>query len=221
MTRPPEAARKRVRPGWRGPRTLRGRLLCGLVVLLALSCAAVGIAAVLTLRSYLTGQLDQQLSAAGGRFPASLERAGRGEPDNDNTHVDTRRQAPGTFGARLLGGRVTDAAVVRSGADTSVTLSAGDRTALAALAADGRPHELELSALGDYRVLAVPGDDGDVLVTGLPLERVEAASRRLVMVEAIVFGVALVGAGTAGAFWVRWSLRPLSRVAATAASVTA
>ncbi|MFI0718589.1 sensor histidine kinase [Streptomyces sp. NPDC021224] len=207
-------------PRW-APRTLRGRLICGLVVLLALSCAAVGIAAVLTLRSYLTGQLDQQLAAAGGRFPASLEHPGRGEPDGDNAHADTRRQAPGTFGARLLGGKVTDAAVVRSGTDTSVTLSAGDRAALAGLHPDGRPHGLDLSALGDYRVVAVTGDDGDVLVTGLPLERVEAAARRLVIVEAVVFGVALAGAGTAGAFWVRWSLRPLRRVAATAAAVTA
>jgi two-component system OmpR family sensor kinase len=194
------------------------------VVLLALSCAAVGAAAVLTLRSYLTGQLDQQLAAAGGRFPASLEhdRPGeRGEPDSDDAHVDTRRQAPGTFGARLLHGAVTDAAVVRSGADTSVRLSAGDRAALAALPADGRPRRLGLSALDDYRVVAVRGDDGDVLVTGLPLERVEAASRRLLAVEAAVFGVALVAAGTAGAFWVRWSLRPLRRVASTAAAVAA
>src|SRR5258705_4665230 len=44
--------------------TLRARLTCGLVVLLALSCAAVGIAAVVTLRSFLTERLDQQLEQA-------------------------------------------------------------------------------------------------------------------------------------------------------------
>jgi two-component system OmpR family sensor kinase len=196
------------------------------VVLLALSCAAVGIAAVVALRSFLTQRLDQQLTAAAGSFPAGLEHAGtagtRGkEPDRDNRHVDTRRQAPGTFGARLLDGVVTDAAVVRRGTDTSVSLSAGDRAALAALPADGRGRRLELSALDDYRVMAVKGDDGDMLVTGLPLSGVEAASRRLIAVEAVVFGIALAGAGTAGALWVRWSLRPLRRVAATAASVTA
>lgn len=87
------------------PHTLRARLTCGLVVLLALSCAAVGIAAVITLRSFLTERLDQQLTQAGGTFPASLEHRGPGEPDADNDHVDTRRQVPGTFGARLLRGR--------------------------------------------------------------------------------------------------------------------
>lgn len=95
------------------PRTLRARLTCGLVVLLAVSCAAVGIAAVVTLRSFLTERLDQQLTQAGGTFPASLEHPGHGEPDGDNHHVDTRRQTPGTFGARLLDGKVTAAGVVR------------------------------------------------------------------------------------------------------------
>jgi two-component system OmpR family sensor kinase len=209
------------------PRTLRARLTCGLVVLLALSCAAVGIAAVVALRAFLTERLDQQLADAGGRFPASLEHPGTGagpggkEPDGDNAHVDTRRQAQGTFGARLLDGKVTGAAVIRAGADTSVTLTAADRAALAALAPDGHCHRLELSALTDYRVVAVKGDDGDVLITGLPFGSVEDAEQRLIAVEAAVFGGALVVAGAAGAFWVRWSLRPLRRVAATAASVTA
>jgi two-component system OmpR family sensor kinase len=224
------------------PRTLRARLTCGLVVLLALSCAAVGVAAVLGLRAFLTDRVDQQLAAAGGRFPASLEHAadtggaastggpgagpaagGKGgrEPDADNAHVDTRRQAPGTFGARLLHGTITGAAVVRAGADTSVTLSAADRRAIAALPADGRCRGLGLSALGDYRVSAIAGDDGDVLVTGMPMSGVEDAEKRLIAVEAAVFGGALLVAGAAGAFWVRWSLRPLRRVAATATAVTA
>ncbi|HEY3482543.1 MAG TPA: HAMP domain-containing sensor histidine kinase [Streptomyces sp.] len=209
------------------PRTLRARLTCGLVVLLALSCAAVGIAAVVALRAFLTERLDQQLAEAGGRFPASLEHpgtaGGRGgkEPDADNAHVDTRRQAQGTFGARLLKGKVTGAAVIRAGADTSVTLTAADRAALAALDPDGHCHRLELSALHDYRVVAVKGDDGDVLITGLPYGSVEDAEKRLMAVEAAVVGGALVVAGAVGAFWVRWSLRPLRRVAATAASVTA
>ncbi|MFJ1584415.1 sensor histidine kinase [Streptomyces sp. NPDC088197] len=201
---------------------MRARLTCGLVVLLALSCAAVGIAAVVALRSFLGERLDQQLSEAGGAFPASLEHAhGAGEPDADNVHVDTRRQARGTFGARLLKGRVTAAAVVRAGTDTTVRLTPDDRTALAAVPVDGHCHRVDLSSLGDYQVKAVAGDDGDVLITGLPRQGIEDAETRLIAVEAAVFGGALVVAGAAGAFWVRWSLRPLRRVAATAASVTA
>nr|WP_202447813.1 HAMP domain-containing sensor histidine kinase [Streptomyces sp. SID5468] len=206
------------------PRTLRARLTLGLVVLLALGCAAVGVAAVVAVRGFLTERLDQQLAEAGGRFPASLEHGGRGDPADGGAggvhSPDTRRQAPGTFGARLVAGRVTDVAVVRSGTDTSVVLDRSDTAALAALPVDGRGHDVRLSRLRHYRLAAVAGHDGDVLVTGLPLEGVEAAVHRLELVGAAVFGGVLLVAGVAGAVWVRWSLRPLSRVAATAASVT-
>jgi two-component system OmpR family sensor kinase len=194
------------------------------VVLLAIGCAAVGVAAVVALQGFLTERLDQQLADAGGRFPASLEHkaalpGGRHEPDGDE-YVDTRRQALGTFGARLLGGAVTDAAVVRPATDTSARLTGDDKALLARVPVDGRPHDIRLSALGDYRVRAVDGADGDVLITGLPFHGVGEAVRRLQLVEAVVFGGVLAVAGVAGGLWVRWSLRPLRKVAATATYVT-
>ncbi|MCQ9135829.1 HAMP domain-containing sensor histidine kinase [Streptomyces hilarionis] len=206
------------------PRTLRARLTAGLVVLLAVSCAAVGVAAVVELNGFLTGRLDQQLRAAGVRFPASLEHGAPLPSDHDGDEDgDTRRQAAGTFGARLAGGAVTNAAVVASGHDAgtvSVSLGARDARRLAALPTDGEGRTTELSTLGDYRLMATRGRDGDVLVTGLPMESVEAAVHRLELVCAVVFGAALAVAGVAGALWVRWSLRPLSRVAATATRVS-
>ncbi|GAQ50388.1 sensor histidine kinase [Streptomyces acidiscabies] len=210
----------RRRPSW--PRTLRARLTAGLVVLLAISCAAVGVAAVLELGGFLTGRLDQQLRDAGARFPASLEHGGTSPSDHDGDEDgDTRLQPAGTFGARLVDGAVTHAAVVASGGGTrTVTLGARDLRDLAGLPADGRGHTVGLSALGGYRMLASAGRDGDVLVTGLPTEPVEAAVHRLELVCAVVFGAALAAAGVAGALWVRWSLRPLGKVAATATRVS-
>lgn len=210
------------------PRTLRARLTAGLVVLLAVSCAAVGVAAVVGLNGFLTGRLDEQLSEVGNRFPASLEHGGRppdGHDDHDgDEHGDTRRQSAGTFGARLLNGTVTNAAVVpSSGADTTdltVGLTAADTRTLAAVPVDGRAHTVHLSTLDEYRVRATAGLDKDVLITGLPLEPVESTVHRLELVAGIVFGVALALTGVAGALWVRWSLRPLSRVAATATRVS-
>ncbi|MGW7608331.1 sensor histidine kinase [Streptomyces sp. NPDC054766] len=206
------------------PRTIRARLTAGLVVLLAVSCAAVGVAAVYELNGFLTGRLDQQLQDAGARFPASLEHGSAKPSDHDgDEHGDTRRQSTGTFGARLVGEDVTNAAVVPTGTSTAVRnvrLTARDEAVLAAVPANGRAHTVCLSALGDYRVLATPGKDGDVLITGLPTEPVEAAVHRLELVASLVFGLALVVAGVAGALWVRWSLRPLNRVAATATRVS-
>lgn len=209
------------------PRSLRARLTAGLVVLLAVSCAAVGLAAVIELDGFLTQRLDEQLSQAGTRFPASLEHPGTPSDDHDDhdgdEHADTRRTATGTFGARLVHGKVTHQGLIRSGdpsADLRVDLTAGDAGRLARVPADGRPRTVHLSGLEDYRVVASAGRDGDVLVVGLPLEPVEATVHRLELVAGIVFGLALVGTGVAGACWVRWSLRPLSRVAATATRVS-
>ncbi|MBJ6637939.1 HAMP domain-containing histidine kinase [Streptomyces sp. DHE7-1] len=202
---------------------MRARLTVGLVVLLAVSCAAVGLAAVVELNGFLTQRLDEQLVQVGTRFPESMEHeAPRTDHDGDEP-LDTRRQATGTFGARLVNGEVTHKGLIRSGdpsADLNVDLTAGDQRRLARLPVDGRPHTIELSALHDYRVIASPGRDGDVLIVGLPLEPVEATVHRLERVAGAVFGLALVITGVAGALWVRWSLRPLSRVAATATRVS-
>ncbi|WP_343245826.1 HAMP domain-containing sensor histidine kinase [Streptomyces sp. SID4985] len=214
------------RSSWRPrlPRTLRARLTAGLVVLLAVSCAAVGLAAVVELNGFLTRRLDQQLVEAGDRFPESLEHHGVLPDDHDgDEYGDTRRQTAGTFGARLVDGRVTHRGLVRAGdptADLGVALTPADARALAALPPDGSPHTVRLSALHDYRLTADRGRDGDVLVVGLPLEPVEAAVHRLELVSGVVFGLALVVTGVAGALWVRWSLRPLNRVAATATRVS-
>ncbi|MFA1541799.1 sensor histidine kinase [Actinomadura monticuli] len=201
----------------RGPRTLRARLTAGLVVLLALSCLAVGIATTAALDRFLVGRLDEQLAASGGRFPASLEHERRRDADNA---PDTRGQASGTFGARLFGGSVTEAVVVRGGDVEPVALTAADRRALAAVPPGRGARSLSLSALDDYRMAAVRGDDGDVLITGLPLHPAEETVHRLILVEAVVFAAVLAAAGIAAAAWVRLTLRPLRRVAATASRVT-
>ncbi|MFF1309815.1 sensor histidine kinase [Streptomyces sp. NPDC058320] len=198
------------------PRTLRGQLTVGLVALLALACLAVGIITALALRGFLMGRLDEQLATSGGRFPASLEH--EAEPDSDN-RPDTRGQADHTFGARLLAGTVTQAAVVDNATDRPVHLTSEDRRTLAAVPTDGRGHSIRLSTLRSYRVMAFPGDDQDTLITGLSLHPVEATVHRLEAVETVLFGAALVITGIAGAVWVRISLRPLQRVTARAAEV--
>ncbi|MFF2651568.1 sensor histidine kinase [Streptomyces sp. NPDC058045] len=212
---------------WPRPGTLRARLTAGLLVLLAVACAAVGGAAILQLEGFLTDRLDQQLSATGSVFAASLEHPGTGHNDHDgDEHGDTRRQSAGTLGVRLVDGRVTNAALVRHTDDPSdlvaVHLGPGDARTLAAVPTDGHGHSVELSPrnLDDYRVMAWRGHDGDTLITGLPLEPVQSAVHRLELVAGSVFGLALTGAGIAGALWVRWSLRPLSRIAGTATRVS-
>ncbi|MFD3932193.1 sensor histidine kinase [Streptomyces sp. NPDC058614] len=208
------------------PRTLRAKLTWGLVALLALSCATVGLTSVFALRSYLTGQIDHQLADSGCLFPSSLQQpADTGQEtaadDNDHgdTEADTRGQAIGTFGARLTDAKISEAAVVQTDRRTAVTLDAADEATLNAVPTDGSAHTVTFSALGDYRVYACVGKDDDVLVSGLPLVPLQETVHRLTLVSAAVFGGALVITGVTGALWVRRSLRPLRRVTDTAAAV--
>src|SRR5215472_17958021 len=53
---------------WLAGRTLRARLIAGLVALLFVACAAVGVVTYVSLRGFLFGQLDDQLLAASSRY---------------------------------------------------------------------------------------------------------------------------------------------------------
>ncbi|WP_030243068.1 sensor histidine kinase [Streptomyces sp. NRRL S-350] len=215
----------RARAAGLAPRTLRARLIAGLLVLLVVTCAAVGFATTAALRHFLVDRLDQQLAESGGRYAASLEHTGQG------AGPDTRAQTPGTLGVRLLGGRVTAAGVVDGDADDTdgpddqddrITFTPAQQRVLAALPVGGPAGALDLGRVqGHYRVRAVAGRDGDVLVSGLPLRPAEDTVRRLETLELMVFAIAVVAAGAAGALWVRWSLRPLRRVVGMAERVSA
>ncbi|HEV7655626.1 MAG TPA: HAMP domain-containing sensor histidine kinase [Mycobacteriales bacterium] len=209
------------RARWRPSRTLRGRLTVGLAVILLAACAVLGAATALFLRSFLLGQLDSQLAAAGGRFSVSLER-GELAPGGDDGDADNAvpGQSVGTIGIRLLGGQVAQAAEVSDdGSNRTLTFTAADTALLAALAPGRQASSADLS-IGDYRLQAVAGHDGDVQITGLPLHPVNGTLARLAIIEAALFGILVLAGGTATAIVVRRTLQPLERVSATALRVS-
>ena len=57
---------------WLAARTLRGRLIAGLLALLATACAVVGLVSYVSLHSFLLGQLDHQLTTASDRYVGCL-----------------------------------------------------------------------------------------------------------------------------------------------------
>ena len=210
---------------WLAARTLRGRLIAGLVTLLALACACVGLVTYLVLSRTLVNQLDNQLFASRGQYVACIEGMDPGQPDPDNGPPSSPEQncntlpgvAAGTFGARLRNGVVTNYGISRGHAH----LSPADKAALARLPDNGGYYTLDLKSLGgDYRLKATPGHDGDVIITGLPLADMEATLGKVEIAELIAFSAALLLAGFIGTGFVRLSLRPLRRVAATASRVT-
>src|ERR1019366_1344177 len=73
---------------------------------------------------------------------------------------------------------------------------------------------------GDYRLTAIKAQDGDVIITGLSLQDMEATLQKVEFAELIAFSAALLLAGFISTGFVRLSRRPLRRVAATASRVT-
>lgn len=213
---------------WLAGRTLRGRLTAGLVALLAVACALVGLVTYVALRGFLYGQLGQQLTSASDRYVDCVHKHGPAGPPpapSQNGYPQPlpqcgnqiAGQAAGTFSALLAKDTVTSASI-NSG---TCRLSAADGTVLAQLPATGHAVSRDLpSAGGEYLLTAVRGQDGDKLVTGLPLANLQSTLRGVEITEAVVFALALLLAGVAGTGWVWLSLRPLSRMTATAAQVT-
>jgi two-component system, OmpR family, sensor kinase len=235
MSTPDTAPERRAapRPGRLGPRTLRGRLIAGLLALLAVACAAVGLTTYVALHKALMSQLDQQLSAVSMRYGKCLETGpGDSDPPSDSQHGQDsdhdndnlaggpqmcgQEQGPQTFSASIGGSMFHNPTV--TGSDCQLTRA--DRTALMSLRTSGAPATVSLSQLGPYQLMARPGQDGTKVVTGLPLAPVQSTLREVELTELIVFSAALVLTGLLGTGFVRLSLGPLRRVAATATRVT-
>lgn len=226
-----------MRPRWRGRLTdltrnrlvgasLRTRLVIASIVLLAVVCVVVGGLSMLLLRSYLLEQRDVQLAGAGQRSAAAYEREldnRDGDEDFDENAVpdflDAPGQAVGTLSARIVDGQVLQAGLLDAEGDTRrITGAAAAR--LPTIPADGEPHTLDLERVGNYRLIAELRPDDVVLVTGLPLDELDGIVGRLAMIVGLVALGGLVLTGVASAVLVRLSLRPLSRVAATAVRVS-
>jgi two-component system OmpR family sensor kinase len=215
MTRPATAAANpvcRLRR-WLAGRTLRGRLIAGLLALLAIACATVGLVTYLALRGFLLGQLDAQLAAASHRYVTCVNKRPPGQ--NPAGCANTPGQAQATFSA-ALSSKVVTAAITHGLCD----LSRADAAMLGHLPANGQAYTKRLNSLtADYRLMAVR-DNRIILVSGLPVGSMITTLHDVELTEVIVFSAALLLTGVLGTGWVQLSLRSLRRVTATATEVT-
>ena len=237
------------------PRTLRGRLIAGLVALLAIACASVGLVTYIAVRGALTRELNSQLQTAttlarncwegqfshgketepdGGTSPsgtaAPTPPAAANAPDSGNgapAGMSISNSCPGlgehTFVAVLSAGEWHSSAV----GDSDFKLSSADKARLVQIAPTPATRDVPGTTVqlsgpgGTYLLTAVqdPDGDGSVYYTGLPLAGMSDFLNDVALAELAVFGVVLLLAGVLGTLWVRFSLRPLRRVATTASQV--
>jgi two-component system, OmpR family, sensor kinase len=266
------------------PRTLRGRLIAGLLGLLAAACATVGVVTYLAVQRSLSSELSNDLRAATGLAyqcynPAGKPPAGNGaggQPalgstqsknpgknaspgpdDSRSAHSSAPASAnawptldssgPGapdplpSTGCQGLGEGTFVAALWQGKGEATLiggkpfALSSADLRTLLGITPWTAPNPTNWSngediptstrylteAGGTYLLTALsdPDGDGSVYITGLPLSSLHNMLSFVAVVEASVFGGVLVLAGVLGTLWVRFSLRPLRRVAATASQV--
>jgi len=239
MTAPAPVSRAARSRQWLAARTLRGRLIAGLLGLLALACATVGVVTYAHLRTVLISGLNSQLALANQRYVDCLHGPPPGSQDGDQDG-DQPPHSPGpgpcaqqqsastinalfSSGGTLLAANLANSDVCHlSPADTALLTSLPRGTLTSTSLSSGHlygPRSVELSAYRDYQVVARSTTAG-LVVTGMPLSSVTTALRDVALAEIAVFSVALLLTGVIGTGWVRISLRPLRRVAATATRVT-
>jgi two-component system, OmpR family, sensor kinase len=213
---------------WLAGRTLRTRLIAGLVALLFVACAGIGVVTYAALNRALLNQVDNQLVAASQRYancvhpPPHPDNDGDGEnggsppAGNPQDCYAPPGQPADTLSAQITGGVVLDAATAPNG---PCKLTRADDEILTSMPHDGEPYTATLSGLGTYRLMAMTGPNDAVYVTGLPLSSMMDTLREVALTEIVVFAIALFLTAFIGTGWVRLSLRPLRRVTATAAEV--
>ena len=223
-------------------RSLRARLVAGVLGLVLITSALVGAFSTLALRHTLMERLDEKLVAASDRAAARRHEAAGKSAGDDSCRAD-RSDDPGgadkpdrpvPAGLDAPGQSTGTLTIISSGAAGSPTVAAGyidsgglyqslseaETRALLSLEPTGEPVTVTISSLGDYRVVASrDSKSGDLVVTGLSMAGDNALVRTQLLIEIMIALLGATAAALAGRAMVRSSLAPLERVAATAERV--
>jgi two-component system, OmpR family, sensor kinase len=216
------------------PRSLSGRLIAGLIALLALGCATIGVVTYFAIQRALLNELDNQLQAATSVANSCLDNWFSPHSDGDSNGGGNTGQPSGNPLSSMYCeglGNGTFVAYLRHGqwgamvVPNQITLSAADKATLNTIgpapASGPAPPCIttDLPSAGGTYDLTVRADPNGTYITGLSLSGTHDLLKDVALAEAGVFGAALLLAGVVGTFWVRLSLRPLRRVASTASEV--
>jgi two-component system sensor histidine kinase TrcS len=185
-----------------------------------------GTVSVLSLRSSVLGILDAQLAGAADGFSQSVTKyrttpqpSGELPPPGAMkplTHLVG--QAPGNVVALIQDGKVVDSGHFFDGEARPAPAAAVE--AIAKLPMTGvEPRTVHLPDLGWYRMVSRPGDNGEILLTGVSRAPAWDAMVRETIIVAVMTALALVITALSTFAFVRMALRPLRRVTATAAEV--
>ncbi|OLB64993.1 MAG: two-component sensor histidine kinase [Actinobacteria bacterium 13_2_20CM_2_72_6] len=187
---------------------LRVKLVAAILVLVLSGLMVIGVTSVVALRSYLTDGVDQQLGTAAR---------------NANAQVVNENRRPTILAVQFVQTTTTEG--VGQPPSYSTGLSPEDLPPLVTgvdrvSAAANRPYTVvSLNHRVRWRMLVSVLSDGAVLHLGVDLSTVENTVGRLIFVELLFGGGALILLATIGVGMVRTSLRPLREIERTAAAI--
>jgi two-component system sensor histidine kinase TrcS len=210
---------------WRSWTLLR-QLVIGVSAVVMVALVTVGTMSVLTLRSSVQGILDAQLAGSADGFSHAVTKyritpTPSGEmprPGSMKPLTYLIGQAPENVIALIQHGKVVDSAYFVDGEARPAPPAAVAR--IAELSWPGaEPRTVKLPDLDYYRMVARPGDGDEILVTGVSRKPAWDAVTRETAIVAGMTAFALLITAVCTIAIVRFALRPLDRVAATAAEV--
>ena len=218
------------------PRSLRTRLVVGVLGLVLVMAAVMSAFSTVSLRHTLMARTDSQLMAAAQRAAdkrhdltqearKASDEAAQEDTKNQGDQPDAAGQSTGTLTLITAQTSSSDSEASETAAYIDknghyASISKEDCRLLLSQATEDHPVTVDLHHLGSYRVVATRDEaSGSTVITGLSLEGDKGLIRTQLLIE---LAVALVGAlvvALAGRTMVRASLAPLERVARTAQRV--
>ncbi|AHI01423.1 sensor histidine kinase [Kutzneria albida] len=201
--------------------SLRGRLVCGVIVLAALGMAIVDTASLVALRVYFRSLADTSLTAAQGRIAHQV----RGRPLSINSG-QLQDLVPVGFVVVLLddSGRAVTRTRSADPPELPATVDTGFAAEPITLSSAGPEYRAQQFALGEH-IQFVPDAGPPVRVSAAILAEslgpTAEVLNQLLLFELAATGVALVGIALLSLGALRVGLRPLREMAATASGIAA
>ena len=212
----------------RAPWTLRRRLTVTMAGLLVVAAALIGVVSVLSLRTFLVDRLDSQLNSAVIRTTEAVTdgtpiRPGHNDGDFDHDDRPSNAllapgQAAGTLVALVAADGTATAGILNERGDVRL-VNVGDISNFTSVKIGPDPSTIRLEGNHDYRAIAVKTTGNATLVIALPMTEVNAASLQLITAILLVTAFGVGAVIVAGRLLIRFELRPLDRVADSAARV--
>ncbi len=213
-------------PRWL-PHSLRRQLLLGVLAVVSVVLVTVGIVSVLSLRGYVAAMSDADVAQSLDALSNSYTRYRNGEHSSSRRGPEPIGQAMLEFTDQTPGNVIAvlhDGVVIGSAVFSEDEARPAPPDAVRAIEAqpwpDAPPRTEKLGSLGSYRVDS-RADGSDLLVVGVSLARANQIIARKNITTTVLVAAALAVTAGLTVWVVGYTLRPLRRLAATAAEVAA